>query len=115
VDALEQIAKTMGAAYWVFNPTSCKLETVGVTSPEPPARSEKNITCNCQFENSTCHVIAMYGSLCFRSYFLFLQRNIRVLIKKFQFAFDFLAFVCWFVFYCLQRNQKVQSARCTST
>ncbi|GLT72029.1 hypothetical protein SLA2020_440000 [Shorea laevis] len=59
VDALQQIAKTMGATYWKFNATSCKLETVGVTAPEPPARSEKNITCNCQFENNTCHIVAI--------------------------------------------------------
>ncbi|XP_059436366.1 uncharacterized protein LOC132169331 [Corylus avellana] len=59
VDALQQIAKTMGATYWEFNATSCKLETVGVTSPEPPAGSEKNITCNCQFHNNTCHIVAI--------------------------------------------------------
>jgi len=71
VDALQQIAKTMGATYWKFNATSCELEMVGVMSPEQPPRSEKKVTCNCQFENNTCHIVAMYGTLRLRSYFLF--------------------------------------------
>ena len=62
------MANTMEATNWKFNPTSCTLETVGITLPEP-AGSEKNITCNCQFDNNTCHIVAMYGTLCLRSYF----------------------------------------------
>ncbi|GLT52821.1 hypothetical protein SLA2020_261380 [Shorea laevis] len=58
-DALQQIAKTMGATYSKFNATSCELEMAGVTAPELPDRSEKKITCNCQFENNTCHIVAI--------------------------------------------------------
>ncbi|KAK9267672.1 hypothetical protein L1049_010103 [Liquidambar formosana] len=58
VDALQQIAKTMGSVYWKFNADSCQVERVGVTVI-PPNESKANITCACNFQNNTCHIVAM--------------------------------------------------------
>ncbi|KAF5475309.1 hypothetical protein F2P56_007123 [Juglans regia] len=55
VAALQQIAETMGATDWKFNANTCQVETV--MSDLPPSLSEKNVSCNCQFENNTCHII----------------------------------------------------------
>ncbi|KAG6696180.1 hypothetical protein I3842_09G135300 [Carya illinoinensis] len=55
VDALQQIAETMGATDWKFNANTCQVETV--MSDPPPSLSEKNVSCNCQFENNTCHIV----------------------------------------------------------
>ncbi|XP_021669949.2 probable LRR receptor-like serine/threonine-protein kinase RFK1 [Hevea brasiliensis] len=57
VDALEEIARTMGSTYWKFNADSCELEEVGIT-PEPPENAQYSIDCKCNNENNTdCHVI----------------------------------------------------------
>ncbi|KAG7963706.1 hypothetical protein I3843_09G131700 [Carya illinoinensis] len=55
VDALQQIAETMGATDWKFNANTCQVETV--MSDPLPSLSEKNVSCNCQFENNTCHIV----------------------------------------------------------
>jgi hypothetical protein len=63
VDALQQIATTMGSTYWKFNGNSCQIEMVGMT-PDPPRNSESSIACDCNLKNSTaCHVVRMYSSL----------------------------------------------------
>ncbi|KAE7996363.1 hypothetical protein FH972_001094 [Carpinus fangiana] len=57
VDALQQIATTMGSTYWKFNGNSCQIEMVGMT-PDPPRNSESSIACDCNLKNSTaCHVV----------------------------------------------------------
>lgn len=56
VDALNQIAKRMGAVDWNFNAEACE-ETV---QPKQRTDPERNIACSCQFENNTCHVIGLY-------------------------------------------------------
>lgn len=59
VDALEEIVRMMGTAYWKFDADSCHIEMVGLTQ-EPPAESERSIDCDCSFENNTvCHVVKM--------------------------------------------------------
>ncbi|XP_057996791.1 probable LRR receptor-like serine/threonine-protein kinase At1g07650 [Hevea brasiliensis] len=55
VDALNQIAKRMGATGWNFNAHACGDQIRPVERTDP----ERNITCNCRFENNTCHVIAL--------------------------------------------------------
>ncbi|GMP74186.1 hypothetical protein CsSME_00031670 [Camellia sinensis var. sinensis] len=56
VDALQQIAITMGAKYWKFNGDSCQVEQVGVT-PQAPSGSESTVYCPCNFTNDIyCHV-----------------------------------------------------------
>lgn len=52
VDALRQIASTMGATQWEFDADSCKVISV---REETPTRAEGTVNCNC-FENNTCHV-----------------------------------------------------------
>ena len=62
VDALHEIAITMGAKYWTFNPIACRIETVGLTEKQPKG-SEGNTECDCNFENNTiCHVAKLYDS-----------------------------------------------------
>ncbi|XP_043807964.1 probable LRR receptor-like serine/threonine-protein kinase RFK1 isoform X3 [Manihot esculenta] len=59
VDALEEIARTMGSTYWKFNSDSCELEEVGIT-PEPPKHADHSIDCKCNNEDNTdCHVIKL--------------------------------------------------------
>ncbi|KAB2601357.1 LRR receptor-like serine/threonine-protein kinase RFK1 [Pyrus ussuriensis x Pyrus communis] len=63
VDALRQIATTMGAKYWSFEAGAgagaCRIDTVGVTEKKPKG-SQKNIDCVCNFENNTvCHVVKL--------------------------------------------------------
>ncbi|CAL5409023.1 unnamed protein product [Camellia sinensis] len=56
VDALQQIAITMGAKYWKFNGDSCQVEQVGVT-PQAPSGSQSTVYCPCNFTNDIyCHV-----------------------------------------------------------
>ncbi|XP_051125516.1 probable LRR receptor-like serine/threonine-protein kinase RFK1 isoform X2 [Andrographis paniculata] len=56
VDALEQIAKKMGATYWEFDAQECEIVTVGL-SPITPSASEGYVECNCNYNNNTvCHV-----------------------------------------------------------
>ncbi|XP_062161777.1 probable LRR receptor-like serine/threonine-protein kinase RFK1 isoform X2 [Alnus glutinosa] len=54
VDALQQIASTMGSTYWKFDGNSCQLGMVGMTL-EPPRNSESSISCDCN--NTVCHVV----------------------------------------------------------
>ncbi|XP_059435615.1 probable LRR receptor-like serine/threonine-protein kinase RFK1 isoform X3 [Corylus avellana] len=57
VDALQQIATTMGSTYWKFNGNSCQIQMVGMT-PDPPRNSVSSIDCDCNLKNSTvCHVV----------------------------------------------------------
>jgi hypothetical protein len=56
VDALQQIASTMGSTYWKFNG-----KMVGMT-PEPPRNYESSIGCDCN-NTVVCHVVKMYSSL----------------------------------------------------
>ncbi|KAK9223980.1 hypothetical protein WN944_012429 [Citrus x changshan-huyou] len=57
VDVLNQIAQTMGATNWTFGSDACEdhvtIKQIVLTDPL------RNITCNCQFQNETCHIIAM--------------------------------------------------------
>ncbi|KAJ6886104.1 LRR receptor-like serine/threonine-protein kinase RFK1 isoform X2 [Populus alba x Populus x berolinensis] len=56
VDALEEIARTLGSKYWKFNADTCKIESVGVTQV-PPKNAEQRIDCECKNGNNTdCHV-----------------------------------------------------------
>ncbi|XP_048490521.1 probable LRR receptor-like serine/threonine-protein kinase RFK1 isoform X3 [Beta vulgaris subsp. vulgaris] len=54
--ALREIIQTMGATQWKFDDVSCQVEMVGVT-PHLAFNSESDITCDCQHENNTCHVV----------------------------------------------------------
>ncbi|RXH86335.1 hypothetical protein DVH24_017388 [Malus domestica] len=61
VDALLQIATTMGAKYWSFEAAAgaCRIDMVGVTEKQPKG-SQKNVDCVCNFENNTvCHVVKL--------------------------------------------------------
>nr|TKS12968.1 putative LRR receptor-like serine/threonine-protein kinase RFK1 isoform X1 [Populus alba] len=59
VDALEEIARTLGSKYWKFNADTCKIESVGVTQV-PPKNAEQRIDCECKNGNNTdCHVTWM--------------------------------------------------------
>ncbi|CAN6553259.1 unnamed protein product [Malus baccata var. baccata] len=61
VDALRQIATTMGAKYWSFEAVAgaCRIDMVGVTEKQPKG-SQKNVDCVCNFENNTvCHVVKL--------------------------------------------------------
>ncbi|KAM1347358.1 hypothetical protein PS2_036298 [Malus domestica] len=59
VDALQEIATTMGAKYWTFNADACRIETVGLTKKQTKG-SQANTDCDCNFENSTvCHVATL--------------------------------------------------------
>uniref|UniRef100_A0A6N2KEG9 Leucine-rich repeat-containing N-terminal plant-type domain-containing protein n=1 Tax=Salix viminalis TaxID=40686 RepID=A0A6N2KEG9_SALVM len=55
VDALNLISKKMGVNGWNFNADSCGdyLPRVRPTDPE------RNISCNCRIENSTCHIVSL--------------------------------------------------------
>ncbi|XP_058194283.1 probable LRR receptor-like serine/threonine-protein kinase RFK1 [Rhododendron vialii] len=56
VDALQQIATSMGAIYWEFNSDSCQVEVVGLTD-QAPKGSDSSVECPCNFVNDTyCHV-----------------------------------------------------------
>lgn len=57
VDALEQIAKTLGSKYWKFDAENCKVETVGLTETPPPT-AKQEIECECSPTDETdCHII----------------------------------------------------------
>ncbi|KAB5534185.1 hypothetical protein DKX38_017271 [Salix brachista] len=63
VDALEEIALTLGSKYWKFNADTCQIESVGVTQV-PPKNAEQRIDCECKNGNNTdCHVTRMYNFL----------------------------------------------------
>ncbi|XP_062012890.1 probable LRR receptor-like serine/threonine-protein kinase RFK1 isoform X1 [Rosa rugosa] len=55
VDALQQIVKTMGAKYWSFDGDACRIEMVGLTE-KPPKDSESRTDCQCNHDNTVCHV-----------------------------------------------------------
>ncbi|TXG47725.1 hypothetical protein EZV62_027019 [Acer yangbiense] len=54
VDVLNQIAKTMGATNWTFGSDACEgtYDVKQVVQTDPI----RNITCDCEIENNTCHV-----------------------------------------------------------
>lgn len=59
VDALQQIATTLGSKYWKFDAESCTVEKVGLTETPPPL-AEQVIECECSPTNDTdCHVVKM--------------------------------------------------------
>ncbi|XP_011009661.1 PREDICTED: probable LRR receptor-like serine/threonine-protein kinase RFK1 isoform X4 [Populus euphratica] len=59
VDALEEIARTLGSKYWKFNADTCEIEMAGVTQV-PPKNAEQRIDCECNNGNNTdCHVTRM--------------------------------------------------------
>ncbi|KAJ6377359.1 hypothetical protein OIU76_026347 [Salix suchowensis] len=59
VDALEEIALTLGSKYWKFNADTCQIESAGVTQV-PPKNAEQRIDCECKNGNNTdCHVTRM--------------------------------------------------------
>ncbi|KAF8089097.1 hypothetical protein N665_0518s0023 [Sinapis alba] len=57
VDALQQIAKTLGSKFWKFDAENCKIEQVGLTETPPPT-AKQEIECECSPTNETdCHII----------------------------------------------------------
>ncbi|CAN8303920.1 unnamed protein product [Cochlearia groenlandica] len=57
VDALQQIANTLGSKYWKFDADGCKVEKVGLTEVPPPT-AKQEIGCECSPTNETdCHVV----------------------------------------------------------
>ncbi|KAK0578682.1 hypothetical protein LWI29_014345 [Acer saccharum] len=54
LDVLNQIAKTMGATNWTFGSDACE----GTYDVKPVVQTDplRNITCDCEIENDTCHV-----------------------------------------------------------
>lgn len=71
VDALRDIAATMGSNYWEFDDESCKVLKFGLT-PDMPAGAESTVMCQCDFPNDTdCHVVRMYKSLDYICFFCF--------------------------------------------
>ena len=59
VDAMNEMARKMGATNWTFTSDSCG----DIVGPAVPTDPERNITCDCGFENNTCHVTLLYGLL----------------------------------------------------
>ncbi|KAJ6364366.1 hypothetical protein OIU76_029338 [Salix suchowensis] len=55
VDALNLITKKMGANGWNFNADSCGEYLPRVQRTDP----DRNITCDCRFENNTCHITSL--------------------------------------------------------
>lgn len=65
VEALKEIAKTLGKGDWNFSVEPCSGE-YGWVTPNPVKGEENALTCNCSFSNDTsCQVISMYVSLNF--------------------------------------------------
>lgn len=64
VDALKQIAKTMGITAWefkLFNASDCVVGTVEIAPPaQPDQEAESTVTCDCSFSDATCHIVSMY-------------------------------------------------------
>ncbi|KAI4371787.1 hypothetical protein MLD38_010096 [Melastoma candidum] len=57
VDALRDIAATMGSKYWEFDDESCQVLKFGLT-PDKPAGAESTVGCQCDFPNDAgCHVV----------------------------------------------------------
>ncbi len=58
VQALSDIAKTLGQTKWNFNVDPCSGQDRWIED------SDNNVTCNCDFLGGTvCHVVSMYVSL----------------------------------------------------
>lgn len=57
VDVLNQIARTMGATNWTFGSDACE-DYVDII-PVVLTGQMRNITCDCGFQNNTCHIIAL--------------------------------------------------------
>ncbi|KAG6735583.1 hypothetical protein POTOM_061778 [Populus tomentosa] len=55
VDALNLITKKLGANGWNFNADSCGENLPHVQLMDP----DKNVTCDCEFANSTCHITSL--------------------------------------------------------
>ncbi|KAK0579333.1 hypothetical protein LWI29_024640 [Acer saccharum] len=57
VEVLDKIAKTMGATNWTSGSDACEgtYDVKQVVQTEPI----RNITCDCEIENNTCHVTVM--------------------------------------------------------
>jgi hypothetical protein len=59
VDALQQIATTLGSKFWKFDAENCKIEMVGLTETPPPT-AKQEIECECSPTNDTdCHVVKL--------------------------------------------------------
>ncbi|CAK7351851.1 unnamed protein product [Dovyalis caffra] len=59
VEALRDIAKTIGKTNWNFSADPCGGQW-GWADPNPEKGSENGVTCNCTFSNGTiCHVISV--------------------------------------------------------
>ncbi|XP_044461968.1 probable LRR receptor-like serine/threonine-protein kinase At1g07650 [Mangifera indica] len=59
VEALKDIAKSLGKKDWNFNVDPCSNETSWVAETQDNG-SEKNVSCYCSFSNDTlCHVVSM--------------------------------------------------------
>ncbi|CAH8355428.1 unnamed protein product [Eruca vesicaria subsp. sativa] len=57
VDALQQIATTLGSKYWKFDADNCIVEKLGLTETPPPI-AEHVVECECSPTNDTdCHVV----------------------------------------------------------
>ncbi|EOA37363.1 hypothetical protein CARUB_v10011126mg [Capsella rubella] len=57
VDALQQIANTLGSRFWKFDAEGCKIEKVGLTETPPPT-AKQEIECECSPTNETdCHIV----------------------------------------------------------
>ncbi|GLT52814.1 hypothetical protein SLA2020_261320 [Shorea laevis] len=87
VDALQQIATTMGSKYWKFNGTFCQIEMVGMT-PEPPRNSERSIGCDCN--NTVCHVVRIVLKSCSLPCILPPQLVKLPYLREIDFAYNYL-------------------------
>ncbi|CAL5342057.1 unnamed protein product [Camellia sinensis] len=59
VQALQQIANTLGKTDWNFSANPCSGE-YGWATPHPVSGSENSVTCNCSFNNNTlCHIVSI--------------------------------------------------------
>ncbi|XP_011014342.1 PREDICTED: probable leucine-rich repeat receptor-like serine/threonine-protein kinase At3g14840 [Populus euphratica] len=59
VEALRDIAKTIGKTNWNFSADPCGGQW-GWVDPNPVKGNENAVSCNCTFSNGTiCHVISM--------------------------------------------------------
>ncbi|KAI4370998.1 hypothetical protein MLD38_019279 [Melastoma candidum] len=59
VDALGDMAASLGSKYWQFNDESCTVLKVGMT-PDMPVNSNCSFVCQCDFPDDTdCHVVTI--------------------------------------------------------
>ncbi|XP_050234988.1 probable LRR receptor-like serine/threonine-protein kinase RFK1 [Mercurialis annua] len=57
VDALNLITRKMGASGWNFSRDACENNLQII--PAKPMDPERNISCNCDFPNNTCHIVSL--------------------------------------------------------